>query len=103
MIETCGLCIIVEKGLAHKMQLFKLKIHHVFYLSHVCFAKICPIPPQSKSKISFSTYGYVPRSWLHNDENPNSIAVFVLELFNLQYPIFYFEIDSSSFGNLVDD
>ena len=53
-------------------------------------------PPQSTPKISFSTYGYVPRSWLHNDENPISIVVFVLELFNLQYTTFYFEMDSSN-------
>ena len=96
MVEICGLRIIVEKGLAHKMQSFKPKIYHVFYLFHVCFAKICLIPPQSNRKISFSTYGYVPRSWLHNDENPTSIAVFVLDLFHLQYPIFYFERDSSN-------
>ena len=82
MLETCSLCIIVEKGLVHKMQSFKPKIHHVFYLSHVCFAKICLIPPQSNPKIPFSKYGYVPWSWLHNDENPTSVAVFVLELFN---------------------
>ena len=60
MVETCGLRIIVEKGLAHEMQSFKPKIHHVFYLFHVCFAKICLIPPQSNPKISFPTYGYVP-------------------------------------------
>ena len=95
MVEICGLCIIVEKGLAHKMQSSKSKIHHVFYLFHVCFAKICLILPQSNPKISFSTYGYVSRSWLHNDEKPISIAVFVLELFNLEYPTLYFEMNSS--------
>ena len=96
MVETCGLRIIVEKDLAHKMQSFKPKIHHVFYLFHICFSKICLIPPQPNPKISFSTYSYVPQSWLHNDENPTSIAVFVVELFNLQYPTFYFEMDSSN-------
>ncbi len=59
------------------------------------FCKDLPdTPPQTNPKISFSTYGYVPRSWLHYDENPTSIAVSVLELFNLQYPTFYFEMDS---------
>ena len=103
MVETCGLRRIVEKSLAHKMQSFKPKIHHVCYLFHVCFAKICLIPPQSNPKISFSTFGYVPRSVLHNDENSASIAAFFLKLFNLQYPSVYFEIDSCPFGNLVDD
>ena len=95
MVENCGLSRIVDKGLAHKMQSFKPKIHHIFYLFHICFAKIFLISPQSNPKISFSTYGHVPLSWLYNDENPTSIAVFVLELFNLQYPTFYFEMDSN--------
>ena len=60
MVETCGLRLIVEKDLAHKMQSFKPKIRHVFYLFHVFFAKICLIPPQSNPKMSFYTYDYVP-------------------------------------------
>ena len=37
-------------------------------------------------------YSYVPRCPLSNGENRRSVAVSVLELFNLQYPTFYFEM-----------
>ncbi len=52
-------------------------------------------PPQTNLKNCLPAYRYVPRSWLHNDENPTSIALAALDLFNLQAPALYFEIDSS--------
>ncbi|CAF1202493.1 unnamed protein product, partial [Adineta ricciae] len=42
-------------------------------------------------KFRFFTYPYVARSWPYNAENPTSISVSDLKLFNLPYPIFYFE------------
>ena len=51
-------------------------------------------PPQTNLKIPSLIYPYVPRCSLQNAENPTSISVSVLELFNLPYPIFYFEMDS---------
>ena len=55
-----------------------------------------PDTPSVQSENFFFYIWLCARSWLHNDENPTPIAVFVLELFNLQYPTFYFEIDSSN-------
>ena len=45
-------------------------------------------------KIFSFTYGYVPRSSLHDGESPTSLAVCVLELFGSQSLAFYFEINS---------
>jgi hypothetical protein len=47
----------------------------------------------------------VPQCPLSIGENRTSLAIFVLELFNLQPPIFYFEMDSSdssSFTNVMN-